>query len=93
MSSTKHSNLQNDKSMCTLLTNNDNNIGDICPPWGTPDIVEKVFDLIPNNLTHYCLLVKNEPNHERRGSSKPDASKTFSKILWLTVSNALDKSA
>ena len=84
MSSAKHNNLQKGKAIRKLLTNSENKIGDKCPPWSTPDVDEKVFDLVSNNFTLCCLFIKKDPNHESRGSPKPDAPRTISKTLWLT---------
>jgi len=38
MQSTKHSNFEKHKAIHTLLTNNENEIGDKCVSWGTPDV-------------------------------------------------------
>jgi len=51
MSSAKHKSLHKGK-LRMLLTNSKNRIGDKCPPWGTPDVDEKMVDFTPNNFTH-----------------------------------------
>ncbi|KAL4142126.1 hypothetical protein QTP88_004643 [Uroleucon formosanum] len=75
ISSAKHKSLHKGKALRTLLTNSKNRIGDKCPPWGTPDVDEKIFDLMPNNFTHCSLFTKKEPNQESKGSPKPDVSR------------------
>ncbi|KAL4147793.1 hypothetical protein QTP88_002142 [Uroleucon formosanum] len=75
ISSAKHKSLHKGKALRTLLTNSKNRIGDKCPPWGTPDVDEKIFDLMPNNFTHCSLFSKKEPNQESKGSPKPDVSR------------------
>jgi hypothetical protein len=69
MPSAKHSNLQKGKAIRTLLTNSDNKIGDKCLPWDTPDVHEKMFDLMLNNFTTVACSLKKKSGS--RGQQSP----------------------
>lgn len=36
-----------------LFMNNAKIISDKCPPWGTPKVALKLYDLEPKSLTHW----------------------------------------
>jgi len=74
------------------LTKREKRKGERWPPWGTPEVAIKGSDLTPNNFTHWGLFVKKDSNQDRRGSPKPEDRSMWRRTIWLTASNALEKS-
>jgi len=92
MSSAKHSKRLWRSTDWTLLTKRVKSKGERWPPWGTPEVAIKGSDLKSNSLSHWDLCVKKDSNHDRRGSPIPEDRSMWRRTLWLTESNALEKS-
>jgi len=74
------------------LTNSEIKIGNKCPPWGIPDVDEKMFDLMPNNILPTVACSSKKGQTMRAEILQNQMLQRFSvKLNGFIVSNALAK--
>ena len=74
------------------LINNKNNIGPSIDPCGTPDPTSDQVEQVPFNTTLCCLPIRQEQNHESKGSPIPYIFNLDTDLAGQTESNAFAES-
>jgi hypothetical protein len=66
--------------------------GNICPPWGTPEVTLTVLNQKPLILITCFLSDKYELKHDNRGSPNPRFNRMLNNARLFTWSKAFAKS-